>query len=85
MEAQLDRYLVLVEGGEDVLESRRREMAAQETRAQAEVREHDRLLWLERTGEVRRGSGDLGEDFWDLPMPEDPEGLVLKALLEDRD
>lgn len=25
------------------------------------------------------------EEFWDLPRPEDPEGLLLKALLEDRE
>lgn len=26
----------------------------------------------------------IPEEFWDLPKPADPEGLLLKALLEDR-
>jgi hypothetical protein len=26
----------------------------------------------------------ISEDFWKLPWPEDPEGLALKGLLEDR-
>ena len=32
----------------------------------------------------RKGSGKIPDDFWDLPWPEDPDGLLLKALLEDR-
>lgn len=34
---------------------------------------------------VRKGTGRIPDDFWDLPRPEDPEGLLLKALLEDRE
>ena len=30
-------------------------------------------------------SGKILDDFWDLPWPEDPGGLLLKALLEDRE
>jgi len=26
----------------------------------------------------------ISDEFWKLPRPEDPEGLLLKALLEDR-
>ena len=26
----------------------------------------------------------LRDDFWDLPRPSDPEGLGLKAVLQDR-
>ncbi len=43
---------------------------------------------LMRSGELitrTKGSGRISEDFWDLPKPEDPEGLLLKALLEDRE
>jgi hypothetical protein len=42
------------------------------------------LMTLERTGELRRGSGQLPDGFWDLPRPEDPEGLVRSAVQEDR-
>jgi hypothetical protein len=44
----------------------------------------DYLRMLERAGELRRGSGRLPDDFWDLPRPEDPEGLVRSAVQEDR-
>jgi hypothetical protein len=33
---------------------------------------------------VTRGTGRVSEEFWKLPRPKDPEGLLLKALLEDR-
>jgi hypothetical protein len=40
---------------------------------------------LARSGKVStRGTGRVSEEFWNLPRPEDPEGLLLKALLEDR-
>lgn len=34
--------------------------------------------------EIKRGSGRVPEDFWKMPRVEDSEGLLLKALLEDR-
>jgi hypothetical protein len=48
-----------------------------------ELAEKERLM---RSGGpvVRRGSGRMSEEFWKLPRPKDPEGLLLKALLEDR-
>ena len=46
------------------------------------LKERNRLA---RAGElVTRGSGKISEEFWKLPRPKDPEGLLLKALLEDR-
>ncbi len=33
----------------------------------------------------KKGTGRISEDFWKLPKPKDPEGLLLKALLEDRE
>ena len=35
-------------------------------------------------GVVRPPTGELGEDFWELPRPADPEGRVLQALLDER-
>lgn len=40
---------------------------------------------LARSGKiVTRGTGKVSEEFWKMPKPKDPEGLLLKALLEDR-
>lgn len=50
-----------------------------------ERKERERLERLEREGKIRLGTGRIREEFWSLPRPEDPEGLLLKALLEDRE
>ncbi len=43
------------------------------------------LVRMEKQGLIRLGPGKLSKDFWKIPRPEDPEGLVLKALLEERE
>ncbi len=43
------------------------------------------LLRLRDAGLVRIGTGKLPADFWTRPRPQDPEGLVLKGLLQDRE
>ena len=40
---------------------------------------------MEKQGLIRLGSGKLPKDFWRMQRPDDPEGLVLKALLEERE
>ena len=50
-----------------------------------EREERERIKELARKGRlVTRGSGKIPEDFWTMPRPADPEGLLLKVLLEDR-
>lgn len=86
MELQLEQYLRQVEGGKEVIAARKQELVEihNETEAARGIHEQGRLMWLEQVGEIKLGSGALGDDFWELPMPEDPEGAILKALLEDR-
>lgn len=86
VELQLEQYLRQVEGGKEVIAARKRELVEirNETQAARKIHEQGRLMWLEQAGEIKLGSGELEDDFWELPMPEDPEGAVLKALLEDR-
>ena len=50
----------------------------------AETDEERRLQRLEAQGIIRRGTGKLPKDFWDLPRPPDPEGKVRQALIEER-
>ena len=87
MEARLEEYLRKVKGGEEVPAARNRELAERPsvTKAASRISEEDRLLQLEREGVVKRGTGMLPDGFWELPIPEDSEGLVRKALEEDRD
>ncbi len=84
MELQLEKLLAQIEGGAAVLHDREQELSRLESRAAAELREEDRLIWMERAGEAKRGSAKLDETFWDLPMPEDPNASVRQALDEDR-
>ncbi len=86
MDAQLEKYLAKVEGGEEVLTARRRELAERppKTEAARKIREEDHLMHLQREERVRLGSGRVTDDFWDLPRPDDPEDSVRQALNEDR-
>jgi hypothetical protein len=75
------------EGGNDVEEPTDHQGRASERavgKGTGRGSHEDYLRLLERTGELRRGSGSLPDDFWDLPRPEDPEGLVRSAVQEDR-
>jgi hypothetical protein len=40
---------------------------------------------MEKRGLIRMGSGNLPKDFWSMPRAEDAKGLVLRALLEERE
>ena len=39
---------------------------------------------LAAAGAVRLGGRRLPPSFWDLPQPEDPDGAVRRAVLEER-
>ena len=40
---------------------------------------------MERHGLLKRGSGKLPKNFWELPRPKDPKGLVRKAVFQERE
>jgi hypothetical protein len=61
------------------------EKPKRETRLTPEEQRLKERLMRSGTSDRRKGSGKISEDFWDLPWPEDPEGLLLRALLEDRE
>lgn len=84
MEAQLDKYLIQIEHGDEVIEARRREMAWRESLSEG-MREEERLARLQKSGQIKLGSGKLPIDFWTRPMPEDPEGSLRAAVGEDRE
>ena len=86
LKASLSKYLARVKGGEAVISTERGKPVAKLIpldRAEEAMRAH--LRDLERRGAVRIGSGRIPDEFWDLPRLEDPEGLTLKALLEERE
>ena len=87
-EAQLEESLRKVEGGADVLAARRQPSRQVKptapTKAARKMQDEGRLMRLEQEGKITRGSGSLPENFWDLPMPEDPDASIRRAVGEDR-
>ena len=86
LKASLSKYVAHVKSGEEVIVTERGKPVAKLVPIpQNEDPEMERMRELERKGLVTLGTGVIPDDFWDLPRAEDPEGLVLKALLEERE
>ena len=43
------------------------------------------LVRMEKEGLIRIGSGKLPKNFWRMHRPDDSNGMVLKALLDERE
>jgi prevent-host-death family protein len=90
LKARLSEYLARVKSGEEVLVTERGKPVARlvpvvmETVADDEA-ETARLTAMEKEGLVRLGSGHLPEGFFEKEQPEDPEGLLVEAVLEERE
>ena len=51
-----------------------------------ELKEKDRLVRSKAPGTfVTRGSGKVPENFWEMPRPNIPVDVMVRALLEDRE
>ena len=81
----LSAYLRDVKAGEEVLIIDRGRPIARLVPVSSSDSMEEHLDEMERKGLLRRGTGRLPDDFWDLPRPADPEGLVRKAISLDRD
>ena len=86
LKASLSKYVAHVKGGEEVIVTERGKPVAKLVPIpQTEDSEMERMRDLERRGLITLGTGKVPDEFWDMPIAEDPEGLVLKALLEERE
>lgn len=86
LKAGLSAYLRRVKAGEEVVVTERGTPVAKLVPIpKDEDPDMERMRRLARQGLVTLGTGRIPDDFWDLPRPKDPEGLVLKALLEERE
>jgi len=86
LKAKLSMYLKRVQSGEEVLVLNHGKPVARIVPLE-HPDEMAQDAWekeLIRTGRMRPARKRLPPDFWDRPRPKDPEGLVLKALLEER-
>jgi prevent-host-death family protein len=85
LKAKLSQYLQAVKAGEEVIVTEHGKAIARVvpyTRSGATPAEYEDMI---KAGILRPPKKPLGPDFWDLPRPQDPEGYVLKALLEERE
>ncbi|MGH7793748.1 MAG: type II toxin-antitoxin system Phd/YefM family antitoxin [Candidatus Binatia bacterium] len=85
LKASLSEYLRQVKAGEEVLVTERGRPIAKLTPAAVSAILPQDLAELEKQGIVRIGTGKLPKNFWSLPRPKDPKGLVLKSLLQERE
>ena len=87
LKASLSKYLARVKRGEQVVITERgRTIAKIIPIPPAEDDEMERLRELERRGiiSIPEHPG-IPPEYWTLPLPKDPDGLVLKGLLRDRE
>jgi prevent-host-death family protein len=85
LKASLSEYLRQVKAGEEVLVTERGRPIAKLTPAVGSSAVAKQLAEMEKQGLVKIGHGKLPRDFWDLPRPKDPKGLVSQALLRERE
>lgn len=86
LKASTSEYLAKVKSGEEILITDRGTPIAKII----PLRRTDdafsaRMMQLERSGMIRRGSGGITEDFWTTPRPKDRQGIALAALLAERE
>jgi prevent-host-death family protein len=84
LKARLSEFLGQVKAGSEVLITDRGKPVARLIPISGAGRGKESLSALEKQGLIKIGSGKLPKNFWKMPRPEDSEGLVLKALLGER-
>jgi len=85
LKAKLSEFLSQVKAGNEVVVTDRGKPVAKLVPVSGLGMTRDSLRSMERQGLIRIGSGKLPKNFWTMPRPQDPKGLVLKALLEERE
>jgi prevent-host-death family protein len=85
LKARLSEYLNQVKAGDEVLITDRGKPVARLVPISRKKVARESVTRMEKQGLIKLGSGKLPRDFWTMPRAEDPKGLVLKALLEERE
>ena len=85
LKAYLSEYLNQVKAGNKVLITDRGKPVARLVPISRTKEAKEAMTRMEKQGLIKLGSGRLPKDFWTMPRAEDPQGLVLKALLQERE
>jgi prevent-host-death family protein len=84
LKARLSEFLAAVKRGEDVIVTDRGTPVARITGLGPTARTTARVQELVRAGIVRPPRARLPRDFFDSARPDDPDGRVVQAVLEER-
>jgi prevent-host-death family protein len=85
LKAKLSAFLEKVKAGDEVIVTERGHAIARVvpfTRSGATPAEYEAMI---RSGQIRPPRSKLPPDFWTRPLAPDPEGLGLRAILEERE
>ena len=85
LKARLSEYLNQVKAGMEVLITDRGKPVARLVPLSRSKDLKESLVRMEKEGLIRIGSGKLPKNFWRMHRPDDSNGRVLKALLDERE
>jgi prevent-host-death family protein len=85
LKARLSEYLNQVKAGMEVLITDRGKPVARLVPLSRPKDLKESLVRMEKEGLIRIGSGKLPRNFWRMHRPDDSNGMVLKALLDERE
>lgn len=85
LKARLSEYLNQVKAGMEVLITDRGKPVARLMPILRPKTVKEVLVRMEKQGLIKLGTGKLPKGFWRMPRAKDPKGLVLKAVLEERE
>ncbi|MEI8173981.1 MAG: type II toxin-antitoxin system prevent-host-death family antitoxin [Deltaproteobacteria bacterium] len=86
LKASLSEYLSCVKAGEEILITDRGKPIAKIVPLERNGSLiTDELINLERAGMARIGSKEIPDAFWTSVRPSDEKGMLLKALLQERE
>lgn len=85
LKSHLSEYLKRVKAGAEILITDHGKPIARLVPLSRPKNLRESLVIMEKHGLIKLGSGKLPKEFWAMARPEDPKGLVLNALLEERE
>jgi prevent-host-death family protein len=85
LKAHLSDFLNQVKAGSEVLITDRGKPVGRLVPISRAQTPRDSLARMEKQALIKLGSGKLPKHFWKMPRAKDPQGLVLRALLEERE
>ena len=85
LKARLSEYLNQVKAGMEVLITDRGKPVARLVPLSRSKDLKESLVRMEKEGLIRIWSGKLPRNFWRMHRPDDSNGMVLKALLDERE